>query len=751
MGVKVADLPLPPELLKILESGGIQTLYPPQAAALGPALAGKSVLLACPTASGKSLVAYLALLRAALAGKTGLYLVPLRALAQEKFDDLDRFKALGLSVGISMGDYDLPPRTLEKLDILVATSEKADALLRKGAPWLERLGCVVADEIHLMRDRDRGPTLEVSLTRLRRLRPDLQVVALSATVGNARELADWLKAELIESDFRPVPLKSGVYLDGRITFTDLTARDLTGGGEPVHRLVRTVIEEGGQALVFVNTRRASEQLALALVPTVRSALTAGERAHGEEAASRLSGLGEEETEGVRRLAGLLPNGVAFHNAALTNPERRVVERAFRDRILKALVATPTLAAGINLPARRVIVRDTTRYDDRVGMQTAIPALEIQQMCGRAGRPGLDPSGEAVLIARHEEELTRYLDDYLSAGPEEVRSQLASESSLRTHLLALVASGAASTELELRRFFESTFFGHTQAIEEMDATVDAVRAFLVSEAFLEPGAELKATAFGHLTSELYLDPMSALVLRGALERAPLGVRPFPLLAAVAATPDLPPLFLRRGEERELLARFTDEENELLVKPDEDPLRLDLEFFLSTLKTASVLEAWIDETPIVAITERFQIGAGDLRAKVEDADWLLFGAQRFAQKLQRRVARPIDALSLRVRYGIREELLDLVRLRGIGRVRGRALYAAGIEDREALRSASLDRIEAILRSRELAKSVLRQVGATVDPQTKPVRAEGRPPEGAPAPAPISPPQARKGSRTLEEYHR
>ncbi|MCI4336935.1 MAG: DEAD/DEAH box helicase, partial [Thermoplasmata archaeon] len=475
--VPVEELGLDPEVVPILRSEGISTLYPPQAAAIPALLRGASLLVACPTASGKSLIAYLALLRAFRAGKTGLYLVPLRALAQEKFDELQAFAGLGVKIGLSMGDFDLAAPALEHLDILVATSEKADALLRKGAPWLDRLGVVVADEVHLMRDPERGPTLEVSLTRLRRHHPGLQVVALSATVGNARELAAWLEAEAIESDFRPVPLKSGVYLDGTITFTDLSTRSIEGPGEPIPRLVRSVIEDGGQALVFVSTRRASDQLAHALVPTVRALLSRTDRAATEAAARELSEISEEETEGARRLAELLPHGVAFHNASLTNAERRLVERSFRDRVLRVLVATPTLAAGINLPARRVIVRDTTRYDDRLGLQAPIPALEVQQMCGRAGRPRFDTSGEALLIARSAEEEERFLDQYLSAPPEVVGSRLAAEPALRMHLLALVASGEVASEEELESFFAETFYGHTLPLRELTEKVRTVRDFL----------------------------------------------------------------------------------------------------------------------------------------------------------------------------------------------------------------------------------------------------------------------------------
>ncbi len=740
--VPLAETAVDPEWRRILEKDGISSLYPPQAMAVGPVLAGENLLLACPTASGKSLVAYLALLRAARVGRTGLYLVPLRALAHEKAEELAKFEELGLKVGISIGDFDLTAEKLEKLDVLVATSEKADGLLRRGSPWLDRLGVVVADEVHLMRDPDRGPTLEVSLTRLRRAYPDLQIVALSATVRNSEEVAAWLGARHIASSYRPVPLKLGVYREGRITFTDLSVTEVAGPGEPVPRLVRTVVQNGGQALVFVNSRRSSEQTAESLTHTVRALLTPDELVRARAAAAELVNVSDEETEGIRRLSGLMPYGVAFHNASLTNPERRVVERAYRDRTLKALVATPTLAAGINLPARRVIVRDTSRYDDRLGMQAPIPATEVHQMLGRAGRPRYDPVGEALLIARSPDDEDRLLDRYLSAPPEPIESQLAAEPALRMHLLALVASRAVSDEESLESFFGATFYGQTLPLSELRHKFGSVRRFLEENGLLEPGRELRATRFGQLTSELYLDPLSAIVLKQALERAPIGVGPFPLLAAVAATPDLPPLFLRRGEEPDLLARYTDEAEELLVKPEEEPLDLEIEVFLATLKTATVLEQWIAEEPILEITKRFGIGAGDLRTKVEDAEWLLFGASRLSMAFQRRLGRPIDDLSLRVRYGVKEELLDLVRLRGIGRVRARLLYRAGYADREALRQAPIDRIEQALRSRKLAEMVASQLGR---------RSEGgrRRDESVPTGPPPATVRSRPTVRTLEEF--
>jgi helicase len=371
------------------------------------------------------------------------------------------------------------------------------------------------------------------------------------------------------------------------------------------------------------------------------------------------------------------------------------------------------------------------------------------MCGRAGRPRFDPSGEAVLVARNLGEQEDLFDRYLMAPPEDVESRLAAEPALRMHLLALVASGAVSDERGLEAFFAETFFGHTRSVVELADTVRSVRDFLEAHELLARGPALRATPFGQLTSEVYLDPLSAIVLRGALERAPINVRPFPMLAAVAATPDLPPLFTRRSDERALVDRYTEEEAELLVKPEEEPLELPLDVFLATLKTASVLEAWTEEVPLVELTERFGVGAGDVHAKVEDADWLLFGASRLAFRFQRRLSRPLDALSLRVRYGVREELLDLVHLRGVGRVRGRRLFDAGYTDRDAVRRATHGDLSRVLGSPRVADSILRQLRPAARAATPTPAPPAEPtPTAAEEPPPKAPARS-KGRRTLEEF--
>jgi helicase len=212
---------LDPQILEILQKQGITELYPPQQEALPYALRGEHLVLSIPTAAGKSLVAYLAIAqRLKQEGGKAFYIVPLRALAREKYDDLKAFETLGLKIGLSTGDLDESDVRLSKYDVIVCTSEKADSLLRHGLRWLDKIKVLVVDEVHLIHDPSRGPTLEVIIAQIKALNPSTQLIALSATIKNAVELADWLGGKLIQSDWRPVVLKEGVFFQNTVKFND---------------------------------------------------------------------------------------------------------------------------------------------------------------------------------------------------------------------------------------------------------------------------------------------------------------------------------------------------------------------------------------------------------------------------------------------------------------------------------------------------------------------------------------------------
>jgi len=181
-------------------------------------LEGKNILVCTPTASGKTLCAELAFTKTILEkkGKT-IYVVPLKALASEKFRDFKN-KYSFIKTALSIGDIDSSDPYLADYDLIITTSEKFDSLIRHRASWLNQISLVVFDEIHLLNDPGRGPTLEIVITILRKLLKNIQILGLSATIGNPKQLAEWLDAKLVEDDWRPVKLHKGIYLNGKIEF-----------------------------------------------------------------------------------------------------------------------------------------------------------------------------------------------------------------------------------------------------------------------------------------------------------------------------------------------------------------------------------------------------------------------------------------------------------------------------------------------------------------------------------------------------
>jgi len=214
------ELMLPKDILEVYAREGVSALRPAQEKAIQAGLLdGKNLLICTPTASGKTLIGELAMVNNLVKEHgTAVYIVPLVALASEKFKDFKRRYAGLLKVALSVGDLDGSDPHLADYDIIVCTAEKLDSLLRHRAPWVSRIATVVVDEVHLLNDVERGPTLEILLTILRTVLPKVQVVALSATIGNPGQLADWLGAELVIDTWRPVELKRGILYDGKITY-----------------------------------------------------------------------------------------------------------------------------------------------------------------------------------------------------------------------------------------------------------------------------------------------------------------------------------------------------------------------------------------------------------------------------------------------------------------------------------------------------------------------------------------------------
>jgi helicase len=723
--LRVDELPIPDSVKAVVAKAGYDMLYPPQEDAIrAGVLDGKNLVLASPTASGKTLVAELAVLKSILEhdGKA-LYLTPLRALASEKFEDFQKYAEIEKSPGrkvrvaITSGDYDSSDIYLSNYDVIISTNEKADSLLRHRSPWIADVTVVVADEIHLITEADRGPTLEVVLTRLLKINPKLQIIALSATIKNATEIGEWLQAAQITTDWRPVPLREGVYYNGEIQFKDGSSRAIPHSeANPIFETALDVIRDGGQVLIFAETRRMAVEMGKKAAALLRRSLAKPDRRGLESIAQRILSTGERTRLG-ETLAEQVLSGVAFHHAGLPGGHRRIVEESFKSGRLKILSATPTVAAGVNLPARTVIISSYERYEPGYG-RYPISVLEYKQMCGRAGRPRYDKFGEAILIARTEDEQDYLLKNYALAEPERIWSKLGAEKVLRPHVLATVATRFATTEDGLERFFAKTFYAFQYDPKMIKGKLGDILSFLHREQMVEfAGEELKATKFGRRVSELYIDPVSAVILRDGLYTRAKHVTDVSFLHLISRTPDISPkLYPRRGED-EMLDLFAKEhQDEYMCEVPEyygDTNGITYEEFLAEIKCARVMYEWINETSEDGILEVHRVEPGDILRMVDTSRWLLHATYQLAELFGHKdLLSQAYELQIRCAKGVKSELVPLVELDGVGRIRARSLFNAGYRTMEDLKHASVtDLMNVPLIGPALAKKIKEQVGGLI----------------------------------------
>jgi len=685
------DLVPMPQKIKDLLRERYKYLTPPQAEAVSRGLfKNRNIIVSTPTASGKSLIAYMALMNVFLNGFKGIYTTPLKALATEKYEDLiDHFRGLGAKIGISTGDYDSPSEDLKRYDVLVTTYERLDAIMRQRPSWLRDVGAVVVDEIHVLGDDERGPVIEMILSRA--LRNSWQIIGLSATIGNPEDIGGWLNAETIECDWRPVPLIQGYYdkKKSKIFFENGSQEDVAG--DLISHSVSKAVRDDYQILVFKQSRRDVENTASKIASEMSLLLSR----YSGKTKELIDLLNENVSSRIERelLSKLFLRGVSFHHAGLSPEARKIIEKGFREKILRIVVATPTLAAGVNLPARRVIIY-THRYEK--GYYEPISILEYKQMAGRAGRPQYDPYGEVVIADMDPDTAVRYI----SSRPEDVYSALNNERALRIHILALLASGYAHDVNSIIDFMMNTFYSYKNMREILTKSfwkrsVGRILRLLSSYEMIivKDDSYIEATRLGRLVSSLYIDPLTAVRTFDILRDSDTaGVDELFYLHLITLTPD----FLRnitRRIKKEVLATEVYEmldRGMIPLVPDD----LDEDLYMTGYAYAKALNMWIEEYDEDSIMSKTNIQLGDLRVAIETATWISYALSKVLAETEfKRYSKIFDELSKRLETGVKRELLELVQLRGIGRVRARALYNHGVRNIEDLKRLSLSQILSI----------------------------------------------------------
>jgi len=697
------------EFVEKLKEEKITELYPPQADLVTKKLLHeKNLVVAMPTAAGKTLVATLAMIEK-LNSRRGkiIYIVPLVAMANEKFDYYKKFFDKKYRVAISVGDLDSADPWLNDYDIIICTTEKLDSLIRHGVNWISEISLIIADEVHLINDPSRGPTLEIVLTLLRELSPRAQIFSLSATIHNAKEIADWMNANLLFSDFRPVKLYEGVGFDSKISFYEKNEVPLSKL-ETDAAIVENTLKMKKQCLLFVSTRKNAERGADNLQKTVKNSLGRSEAFQLESVSNEIENVLEIPTRQCKKLANIVKNGVAFHHAGLLGKQRRIIEENFKKGLIKAIVATPTLALGVNLPAFRVVIKDAKRFYSGIGY-VYIPVLEYKQMTGRAGRPQYDEYGESVLIAKSEDEARDLTDRYILGDTENITSKLAVDPILRMHTLALIANDFKKSEQGLLDFFAHTFYGFQYGdIYVVEEKILNILDNLEEWGFISRRSErIAATKIGKRVSELYIDPLTAHNFILSLNAKQKKIGAFSFLQLISNTIEMKPLLTVRSSE------FVDI-NEMLVKKEKNILQkipedYELEFddFLKSIKTAMMFEDWTSEKTEDEILAKYKVSPGELRSRLENADWLVYSLHEIAQLLgKKEILREINKTRIRLSYGIREELIPLVKLKQVGRVRARKLWNANVKSLEDLRKTSIEILSKIL-GPNVARTIKAQV--------------------------------------------
>ncbi len=661
---------------EILETNGYLSLNPVQEKASKHI--GENLLVCAPTASGKTTIFEMFLLDFAVSKKKKvIYISPLKALTFEHYNDHKKkySKKHDLRFGISTGDLDSSSKNLSSYDALFLTFEKFDSVLRHEPDWIKDIGLVCIDEIHEL-GSDRGTTLEILITQLKVNFPSIVFLGLSATIGNSESLSKWLNAKLITSNYRPIPLDIGInyceniYFEQRKLELEKVVKD-----DALGNIINDTLKLNKQLIVFCNSRKNTMAFASKYRELVKKYLSEKEILELRKIAKTAGDALETPTKQCLSLYSDILDGIAFHNAGLIYKQRQIIEEEFKAGKIKVIFATPTLAAGINLPAFRVVITTVYRFSN--GSMVLIPINEFHQMSGRAGRPKYDSKGEAIVMVNKEADVQRVYNSYVIAPPTDIESQLSKINNLRTQLLSIILINNLKTITEIHKYMEKTFyyfvFGGDQEIRE--------NVLEILEEFADFGFITKdqkdnvaLTEIGKKVCLLYIDPASANnILRDLEIKEKLKeIQELEKLFLIANTSECYP-YIKVKKEKEDDVFEALEELKSKIYFDYEDLNL-----LEKITFSQMLKDWVSEISENDIIEKYGTTPGQLQEFINKAIWINHCAQELIKttKGNLKTYKEYSDLEIRLKYGIKKELLSLVELKNIGRVRARKLFNSGI---------------------------------------------------------------------------
>ncbi|XP_071219359.1 LOW QUALITY PROTEIN: DNA polymerase theta [Salvelinus alpinus] len=790
---------LPAAVLERYRRHGVSSMFPWQAQclSLGRVLQGHNLVYSAPTSAGKTLVAELLMLKRVLeTRRKALFILPFVSLAKEKMTYLQSvFSEAGVCVEGYMGGR-AAPGGFSSLDVAVCTIEKANSLLNRliEEDSMDLLGVVVVDELHMVGDSGRGYLLELLLTKIRyialkhntnngSLSEGIQIVGMSATLPNLSLLAGWLDAELYQTDYRPVPLKQRLKVGNSIydsslslvrTFKPLIT--VKGDEDHILSLCYETVSEGHSVLLFCPSKSWCEKLSDSIARAFYNLThTGGQNGSALQAVALDQGGVVDVLAQLRRTpAGLdpvlqrtVPWGVAFHHAGLTFDERDVLEGAFRGGVVRVLAATSTLSSGVNLPARRVIIRTPT-FNGRL-----LDPLTYRQMAGRAGRMGVDTEGESVLVCKEAERQKGVC--LLQGSLQPISSCLVKRegegltTSMLRAILEIIVGGVASSPQDVRLYASCTLLAAGARYDTtptpggamtagggetgggvQEGAIEACVEWLIENEFISIQREGNErgrggegderggaggqerycpTHLGSATLSSSLSPAEALGIFSDLQRA---MKSFVLDNDLHTLYQITPVYAEWttidwyqfwclweglgssnkrvaelvGVQESFLARSVS--GKLIAKTDRQRRQMAIhKRFFTTL----VLQDLVNEVPLGTVATKYNCSRGQLQSLQQSASTYAGMVTVFCRRLGwHSLELLLSQYQTRLSFGVQRELVDLVRVSLLSATRARTLYDQGLATVAQLARAKVTEVEKALRKAVPFKSSRRAMDET-----------------------------------------
>ncbi|XP_068152426.1 DNA polymerase theta [Drosophila tropicalis] len=713
----------------------------------------RNLVYSAPTSAGKTLVSEILLLKTVLErNKKVLVILPFISVVREKMLYLqDLLTPSGYRVEGFFGGY-TPPGGFDALNVAICTIEKANSIVNKLLEQgkLDVIGTVVVDEIHLISDPGRGYILELLLAKIlymsRKHALQIQVITMSATLANVELLQSWLNAELYITNYRPVALQEMIKVGTQIYDNNLRVlRDiketsavpmLGNDCDHVAQLCIETLLEGCSVIVFCPSKDWCENLAVQLATAMHTLIKSGSEV-GQKLRTHLNPAAIED---VKQQLRDIPTGLdavmskaityacAFHHAGLTTEERDIVEASFKGGALKVLVATSTLSSGVNLPARRVLIRSPLFGGKQMS------SLTYRQMIGRAGRTGRDTLGESILICN--ESNARVGKDLVTAQLKPITSCLEMDGSthLKRALLEVISSGVASTKDNINDFVNCTLLSAQKKMlgpptttekddeegegEKWTDYISDALDFLMEYEFIRLQTDEEAETSNFVATRLgaaclasSMPPTDGLILFAELQKSRrCFVLESELHAVYLVTPysvcyqlqdldwllyldmweKLNPAMKKVGELIGVKEAFLVRAMRGQAKLDYKQIQIHKRFY-----TALALQELVNETPINVVAHKFKCQRGMLQGLQQMASTFAGIVTAFCNSLQwSTLALVVSQFKDRLFFGIHRDLIDLMRLPNLTHKRARAIHDAGFTNLVELASADVLLLEKAL---------------------------------------------------------